>query len=181
MESILTVKPAQLCGCKLRVFPLHSLALTHISMESYNFKAPACDHLYWASQQPRVIEPHFTDDKLHGEEYLSPWGQVSELWFQVNTCLQTHRSFLCLLFEPLPKLTREFCVSLILSAYLLADWFFNVFFSKWNYHYYYYSLIAQLVKNLPAMWETWVWSLGWEDPLEKGKATHSTILAWRIP
>ena len=31
------------------------------------------------------------------------------------------------------------------------------------------------------MWETWVWSLGWEDPLEKGKATHSSILAWRIP
>ena len=43
------------------------------------------------------------------------------------------------------------------------------------------SLIAQLVKNLPAMWETWVRSLGWEDPLEKGKATHSSILAWRIP
>ena len=41
--------------------------------------------------------------------------------------------------------------------------------------------MAQLVKNLPAMWETWVWSLGWEDPLEKGKATHSNILAWRIP
>ena len=42
------------------------------------------------------------------------------------------------------------------------------------------SLVAQLVKNLSAMWETWVWSLEWEDPL-KGKATHSTILAWRIP
>ena len=41
------------------------------------------------------------------------------------------------------------------------------------------SLGAQLVKNLPAMQETWVWSLGWEDPLEKGKATHSSILAWR--
>ena len=43
------------------------------------------------------------------------------------------------------------------------------------------SLIAQLVKNLPAMREIWVWSLGCEDPLEKGKATHSSILAWRIP
>ena len=39
------------------------------------------------------------------------------------------------------------------------------------------SLVAQLVKNAPAMWETWVWSLGSEDPLEKGKATHSNILA----
>ena len=43
------------------------------------------------------------------------------------------------------------------------------------------SLIAQLVKNPPAMQETWVLSLGWEDPLEKGTATHSSILAWRIP
>ena len=43
------------------------------------------------------------------------------------------------------------------------------------------SLVAQLVKNLPAMLETWVLSLGWEDPLEQGKATQSSILAWRIP
>ena len=43
------------------------------------------------------------------------------------------------------------------------------------------SLVAQLVKNLPAMWEIQVPSLGWEDPLEKGMATHSNILAWRIP
>ena len=43
------------------------------------------------------------------------------------------------------------------------------------------SFVAQLVKNLPAMWEIWVQSLGWEDPLEKGKAPHSSILAWRIP
>ena len=41
--------------------------------------------------------------------------------------------------------------------------------------------MAQLVKNPPAMQETWVRSLGWEDPLEKGKATYSSILAWRIP
>ena len=43
------------------------------------------------------------------------------------------------------------------------------------------SLVAQTVKNLPAMQETWVQSLGQEDPLEKGMATHSSILAWRIP
>ena len=43
------------------------------------------------------------------------------------------------------------------------------------------SLVAQLVKNLPAMQEIWVPSLGWEDPLEEGMATHSSILAWRIP
>ena len=43
------------------------------------------------------------------------------------------------------------------------------------------SLVAQTVKHLPAMWETWVQSLGWEDPLEKEMATHSSTLAWKIP
>ena len=43
------------------------------------------------------------------------------------------------------------------------------------------SLVAQRLKGLPAMWETWVRSLSWEDPLKKEKATHSSILAWRIP
>ena len=43
------------------------------------------------------------------------------------------------------------------------------------------AIVARLVKNPPAMQETWVRSPGWEDPLEKGKATHSSILAWRIP
>ena len=52
---------------------------------------------------------------------------------------------------------------------------FSAFFLIWA------SLVAQLVKNLPAVQKTWVQSLGWEDPLEKEKATHSSILAWRIP
>ena len=43
------------------------------------------------------------------------------------------------------------------------------------------TTMAQMVRNLPAVWETWVQSLGWEDPLEEGMATHSSILAWRIP
>ena len=43
------------------------------------------------------------------------------------------------------------------------------------------SLVTQVIKNPPAMWEAWVRSLGWEDSPEKGKATHSRILAWRIP
>ena len=43
------------------------------------------------------------------------------------------------------------------------------------------SLVVQMVKNLPEMQETWVCSLGWEDLLEKGVATHSSILTWRIP
>ena len=44
-----------------------------------------------------------------------------------------------------------------------------------------FNLVAQSVKNLPAMWETQVRSLCWDDPLEKGMVTHSSILAWRIP
>ena len=47
--------------------------------------------------------------------------------------------------------------------------------------YFWTSLVAQMVKNLPAMWETWVQSLGHEDPLEKEMATHSSTLAWKIP
>ena len=44
-----------------------------------------------------------------------------------------------------------------------------------------HSIASLVFKFPPAMWETWVWSLGWEDPLEEGMATHSSILAWRIP
>ena len=43
------------------------------------------------------------------------------------------------------------------------------------------SLVAHKVKNLPVVRETWVRSLGWEDPLEEGMATHSSVLAWRVP
>ena len=50
-----------------------------------------------------------------------------------------------------------------------------------NYKVFPASLVAQTVKNLPEMQDTWVQSLGWEDPLEEGVATHSSILAWRIP
>ena len=49
------------------------------------------------------------------------------------------------------------------------------------YRYLWVSLLTQMVKNLPAIQEAWVRSLGWEDPLEEGMATHSSILAWRIP
>ena len=54
----------------------------------------------------------------------------------------------------------------------------------WNFHLVivllWASQMAQMVKNLPAMQETWIRFLGWEDPLEKGVATHSSILAWRF-
>ena len=56
-----------------------------------------------------------------------------------------------------------------------------LFRSQDAFHVSFLSVVAQVVKNLPAMWETRVRSLGLEDPLEKGMATHSSILAWRIP
>ena len=52
---------------------------------------------------------------------------------------------------------------------------------SYPFQYSWASLVAQLVKNPSVMWETWVQSLGWEDPQEKGKAIHSSILAWEIP
>ena len=71
-----------------------------------------------------------------------------------------------------PKKIKFLTVSIV--SYLFAmKWWDGIF--PWA------SLVAQLIKNLPAMQETWVRSLGWEDPLEKGKATHSNIVAWRIP
>ena len=58
--------------------------------------------------------------------------------------------------------------------------FQTLYIYKW-YHIMWASLVAQMVKNLPAMRETGVGSPGWEDPLEKGMATHSSVAAWRIP
>ena len=73
------------------------------------------------------------------------------------------------------KCALSFCSLFLSSAiyYLCPHSIFSPI--KWA------SLIAQLVKKLPAMQENWVRSLCWVDPLEKGKATHSSILAWRIP
>ena len=68
--------------------------------------------------------------------------------------------------------------SLLPSLYLLLPDLLLIMTLPWTI---WASLAAQMLKNLPAMWETWVRSLGWEDPLEKGMATHCSILVWRIP
>ena len=76
------------------------------------------------------------------------------------------------------------CFSVRLFAIILFFLIFIYFFLTfiyWNSWLCWASLVAQLVKNPLAMRETWVWSLGWEDPLEKGMYTHSSILAWRSP
>ena len=73
--------------------------------------------------------------------------------------------------------------SSFLTVMLWSPWFFFDFFFLFKLIPLEYraSLVAQMVKHLPAMWETQVWSLGWKDPLEKEMATHSSILAWKIP
>ena len=65
------------------------------------------------------------------------------------------------------------CVFTLLLPMSVSD--FPCFWWSWEA-----SLVSQTVKRLPAIWETWVWSLGWEDPLEKEMATHSSTLAWKI-
>ena len=57
----------------------------------------------------------------------------------------------------------------------------NTKYFYFTYHTKRASLLAHMVKNLPAMQKTWIWSLGWDDPLEEDMVTHSNILAWRIP
>ena len=69
--------------------------------------------------------------------------------------------------KPRPRGFGEFLIVSFFSK--------NIYLSIWA------SLVAQIRKNLPAMQETRVWSLAWEDPLEKGMAIHSSVLAWRIP
>ena len=66
-------------------------------------------------------------------------------------------------------------MSILIYTPCALTFIFNIILYSWA------SLAAQLIKNPPAMREAWVRSLGWEDPLEKGTATHSSILAWRIP
>ena len=79
--------------------------------------------------------------------------------------------------EPIPfDLLKSFFINHFLSSYNLLFFFIKVYFYSL-----FKSFSAQRLKRLPAIWETWVRSLGQEDPLEKDMATHSSILAWRIP
>ena len=89
-----------------------------------------------------------------------------------SVCMLSHLQLCLTLCGPMNCSLPGSSVHGILQARIL-DWVGD----PGRLHY----LVAQLVKNLPAMRETWVQSMGWEDPLEKGKATHSRVLAWRIP
>ena len=138
--------------------------------------------------------------KWRGLWYSNP-GQPELLWFRSDFLLginhKIHSSeegpllnrfhiWYCSLLVAIPDhsiLSRPsliFSVTippLLPSQYLITAGYFIsgcMYVGTWT------SLVPQMVKN-PAMWETWVWSLGWEDLLEEGMATHSHILAWRIP
>ena len=78
-------------------------------------------------------------------------------------------------FSPIKILVTSYacCCLFCHSPHPVGLYFRSLLLSFWA------SLVAQLVKKLPAVWETWVRSLSWDDPLEKGKANHSSILAWR--
>ena len=80
----------------------------------------------------------------------------------------------CWVFLLQPIVLDTFTLHIVRIYYHVQKLAYNIFLEG-------ASLVAQLVKNPPEMWETWVWSLDWDDPLEEGMATHSSILAWRIP
>ena len=114
----------------------------------------------WVGKIPwrrgRLPTPVFWPGEFHG--LYSPWGsqRVGHDW----------ATFTSLHFQQCKGFSSQFLHILSSPCCLLT---FGA------------SLVAQLIKNPPAMQGTWVWSLAWEDPLEKGKATHSSILVWRIP
>ena len=140
-------------------------------------------------------------------EYSSPYytaGPCLSILCSLYLLIPNSQSFLP---SPIPATTNLFSVSvrlflryvhlchvLILFTHFIYFWLCWVFITAWALLYLWcagfslrgFLLVwgfpeAQMVKNLPALWEIWVRSLDWDDPLEKGMATHSSILAWRIP
>ena len=108
-------------------------------------------------QESRLVNPH----PLWNREVL--WAKVC--WSQVAGCV----SIILIVSSPVNlQLQGQFFCPILLRLIL------GIVLARHSA-----SLVAQLVKNPPVMWVTWVQSPGWEDPLEKGTATHSSILAWR--
>ena len=99
-------------------------------------------------------------------------------FFYHAICYLLCSSFTCSIFHLLIFYLLNFCVFV---SFIALFYFLLLFCSIYYFGCYILSLVAQMVKNLPTMWETWVQSLGWEDSLEEGMETHFSILAWRIP
>ena len=125
-------------------------------------------HLMWRtnSLEKTLMLGKIEDKRRRGNQGGDGWMASSTQWTWVWADSERGNSVLQQTLKD-----REPCCAAV--NVLTKGW---TWLSNWTS-----SMLAQLVKNPPAMWETWVWSLGWEDPPEKGKATHSSILAWRIP
>ena len=107
---------------------------------------------------------------------------ASECMFSSSSLINFKPYFLKYIFHPHPYLSSFFFWSFS-CIYLFFSYFYIFIFTLFCFTILlqFESLMAQMVKNLPAMWETWLRSLECEDPLEMGMATHCSILAWRIP
>ena len=128
---------------------------------------------YSATLPSEWLCPLITNVKIN-EMWRALWGQGIEYMEEAQTMYVF--MYVCIYFwwsNKISHLLKNLFLYIVLSicsSYIVS-----------SHSSYRVSLVAQLVKNTPAMWETWVRSLGWEDPLEKGTATHSRILTWRIP
>ena len=147
-------------------------------------------HVHWVSDtiQPSCpLSPPSPAFNLSQHQGLFQWVSSSHQVAKVLELQLQHSSFPWLFSVPL-----ELTGLISFQSKGLSRVFSNTTVQKYqffgtqpslysNSHIHWASLAAQLIKNLPAMRETWIQSLGWEDPLEKRKSTHSSILAWRIP
>ena len=119
-----------------------------------------------------ICRTNFLLDGLVGSPYSPRDSQESQHHSSKASVLQHSACFMVQLSHP--YMTTEKTIALTGWTFVgkVMSLLFNMLWA---------SLVAQMVKRLPAMQETWVWSLGWEGLLEKEMATHSSILAWRIP
>ena len=140
-----------------------------------------CPALFWSTSQRlnwfspitnspvrQVLLSYFIDWETEVQRDCLDQGPRSHNWEVVESGFESRQphSHTCIPNHPLMQVAPFISFTRVFEGGLCFLWA---------------SLVAQLIKNLPAMWGTWVRSLGWGDPLEKGNATHSCILAWRIP
>ena len=130
-----------------------------------------------------LLHFHFISKGLHHHtqkdcSYIPPLLKIMHCFNFISKGLPHHTQKDCSYIPPLLKIMHCFNLSLVFLCICYFLWCLWLhFFLPFGRG----ALVAQLVKNLPAMRETWVQSLGWEDPLEKGKAPHFSVLAWRSP
>ena len=142
----------------LQARPLEWVAISFSNAWKWKVKEVTQSHL--TPIDPMDCSP--PGSSVHGifQARLLEWGAIA-----ISTFWENHHEYLCVsIFHICHKMRIVLYTVFFVFLYLLAA-----------------SFVTQLVKNLPAMWKTWVQSLGWEDALEKGRAIHSCILAWRSP